>query len=246
MKKLIALVLALVTVLSLAACGEKKPADAKPDIHDVPEKKSYAGMSAVFVGDSITNGAELEKGDKIYWQIVSENLKMGEITGMGVNGSCYSAKSEFGLDHEPLISRYQKIPQADLIFIALGCNDFGRNTPMGTIEDKEDISFYGAMNYILDQLAVQCPDSQIVLLTPIPRPNRLVNDLNLKLRDYADAIIAVGQARQIPVVDMLTLVAPNFPDGLLVDGVHPDKFGHEVMAQTLQTWLEENVETLGK
>ena len=245
MKRLMALLLAVLMVLGLAACGGDK-AETKAPADDTPKAKSYKGMTAAFVGDSITNGAELQKGDMIYWQIVSANLELGEITGMGVNGSCYSTKSEFGLDHQPLMTRYQKIPQADLIFIALGCNDFGRNTPMGTIEDKEDISFYGAMNFILDQLATQCPDSQIVLLTPIPRPSLGVNKLNLKLRDYADAIIAVGQARQIPVVDMLTLTAPNFPEGLFVDGVHPDKFGHQVMAQTLQTWLEENVETLGK
>ena len=244
MKRLLALALTFVLLLSLTACGGKKT-EQTPDTKE-PKAKSYAGMTAAFVGDSITNGAELQKGDKIYWELVSEQLQLGQVTGLGVNGSCYSTKSEFGLEHGPLPTRYQQIPQADLIFIALGCNDFGRSTPMGQIEDHEDVSFYGAINFILDELETQCPDSQIILLTPIPRPNKVSNNHGLKLRDYADAILAVGQARGIPVVDLLTLTGSTITEGVLTDGVHPDKYGHQIMAGSLAGWLLENVETYGK
>lgn len=235
MKKLTALVLILVTALSLFACGG-----------NTTKEKSYAGMSAVFVGDSITNGAELAFGEPIYWQIVSENLQLGETTGMGINGSCYSVRNDLGKDYAPLTTRYHLIPQADLIFIALGCNDFGRNVPMGQLEDQEDVSFYGAINTSLNALAQQCPDAQIILLTPIPRHTLAQNDLELTLQDYADAIKAVAAARQLPVIDLYTLTADSLTEGLYTDGVHPNQYGHQIMAQTIQTWLEENVETIGK
>lgn len=238
MKRLIVFLLVLVTVLSLTACGGATPGETEP------EPLSYQGVTATFVGDSITNGATLKGGEPIYWQLVQSALGFGKTVGLGVNGSCYSTRSDFGMEHEPLPTRYQKITQTDLIFIALGTNDFGRNTPMGTIEDQEDISFYGAMNFVLNELEKQCPESQIILMTPIIRFDKTQNALGLKLQDYIDAIKAVGAQRSLPVVDMYTLTGTKLPSGVFTDTVHPDKLGHQTLAAALQTWLEENIQTV--
>ncbi len=249
MKKLLIFLL-FITMLCMAACANGNTdgnADTPPvgDITTPTEAPlSYAGVSAAFVGDSITNGATLEQGDPIYWQLVKESLQLGDVTGMGVNGSCYSTKSEFGLEHEPLAIRYQQIPQTDMIFIALGTNDFGRSTPMGTIEDQEDVSFYGAMNMILTALEEQCSDSQIILLTPIVRHDKSVNNLGLEITDYIAAIKAVAQERNLPVVDMYELTRNSLSQGVFTDGVHLDKYGHQILAQTLETWLKDNMETV--
>ena len=237
MKKLLAIVLALTVMFSFAACNAGAGETEPPAL-------TYQGVTATFVGDSVTNGAKLNAGESIYWQLVQTALGFGETVGLGVNGSCYSTKSDFGMDHEPLPTRYQQIPQTDLIFLALGTNDFGRNTPMGTMEDQEDISFYGAINFVLNELETQCPDSQIILMTPIIRYDKTKNALDLQLQDYIDAIKAVGEKRGLPVVDMYTATATKLPSGLFSDTVHPDKLGHQVMATALQTWLEENIETV--
>ena len=235
MKKLIVGILCLGVLLSFAACGGNSGETQPPAL-------TYQGVSAAFVGDSITNGAQLKTGDPIYWQLVQTALGFDKTVGLGVNGSCYSTKSDFGMEHSPLPTRYQQIPQTDLIFLALGTNDFGRNTPMGTIEDQEDISFYGAINFVLNELEKQCPESQIILMTPIIRFDKSQNSLGLKLQDYIDAIKAVGEKRGLPVVDMYSATAPKLPSGIFTDNVHPDKLGHQVLATALQTWLEENIE----
>ena len=237
MKKLIALMLTLALTLCLVACGAGAPGETEAPL-------SYQGVTATFVGDSITNGATLKSGEPIYWQLVQTALGFGNTIGMGVNGSCYSTKSDFGMEHEPLPTRYQKITQTDLIFLALGTNDFGRNTPMGSIEDQEDISFYGAVNFILNELEKQCPDSRVILMTPIIRYDKTQNALGLKLQDYIDAIKAVGAKRGLPVVDMYNLTGTKLPSGVFTDTVHPDKLGHQVLAMALQTWLEENIQTV--
>ena len=244
MRKILSAVAAILMVFSLVGCNAPKeePADPTPETQTL----SYAGKSAAFVGDSITNGAMLNEGEQRYWQVLADKLQLGEVTGMGVNGSCYSTKSEFGLDHEPLATRYQKIPQADLIFIFLGTNDFGRSTPMGTIEDTEDISFYGAMNMILTQLETQCPDSQIILLTPIVRYDKSMNNLGLKQSAYIDAIKAVAAQRGLPLIDTYELTRQQLSEGLFADKVHPDQYGHQILAQALETWLQENIETILK
>ena len=100
------------------------------------------------------------------------------------------------------------------------------------------------MNFVLNQLEKQCPDSQIILMTPIIRFDKKQNALDLKLQDYIDAVKAVGAKRGLPVVDMYTLTASKLPSGVFTDTVHPDKLGHQVLATALQTWLEENIQTV--
>lgn len=251
MKKILTCALCCVLLLGLSACGSKEtpaaqeaPATTAPGATEAP--KSYAGLTAAFVGDSITNGAKLESGDSRYWQLLQKDLSLGEVTGMGVNGSCYSTLSEFGLEHEPLVTRYQNIPDTDLIFIFMGTNDFGRGTPLGSVEDREDVSFQGAMNKVLDEVKKAHPDSQIILLTPIIRYDKAVNGLGYKLDDYVVAIKEVAAAQALPVIDTNALTKDKLPEGIFADTVHPDKYGHQILAQTIRTWLEENIDIIVK
>ena len=239
MRKHLALILALCLLLALTAC-EKAPAETEP------KQKSYADVTACFVGDSITYGHTLETNDLRYWQRVAEALKFKEVTGLGINGSAYSTTSKNGMDHGPLTQRYTTIPQTDLIFIKLGTNDFFECTPLGTIEDKEDVSFYGAINFVLDRLEEQCPDSTVVLITPIRAHTIQTNKISVNFKDYVDAVKAVGEQRQLPVMDMHNITFDQMTEGFFNDAAHPNKFGNQVMGDALQKWLEENIHIILK
>ena len=78
---------------------------------------------------------------------------------MGVGGSCVSAKSDYGTGNSPLINRYTSIPESDIITIYMGTNDYGHETPMGTIDDMTDISFYGALNVIISGIQKAHPNA---------------------------------------------------------------------------------------
>ena len=243
MKRILVMLLAVCIVAAFAACGgatATEPQETEPPL-------SYENVTAAFVGDSITRGTAMEAGNPIYWERVNDALKFKEVTGLGINGSCYSVTSEYGLRTEPLPSRYQTIPQADLIFILLGTNDFNMNTPLGTIEDKEDISFYGGMNYTFDRFAEEYPDATVILMTPVRRHGVLwENDQGLKLTDYNDAIKAVAEQRGYILMDLHELSYEKMTQGVLADAVHPNKFGHQIMAEAITAWLEENIETVLK
>ena len=247
MKKYLFLLFALCMLFAFLGCqSESAPAETQTELITEPVL-SYEGVTAAFVGDSITRGTAMEEGNPIYWELVNEKLKFKEVTGLGVNGSCYSVTSEYGLRTEPLPTRYMTIPHADLIFILLGTNDFNMNTPLGTIEDKEDISFYGGMNYALDRLAEEYPESKVILMTPLRRHGVLwENDQGLKLTDYNDAIKAVAQQRGLILVDLHEITYEKITEGVLADAVHPNKFGHQIVGEALTTWLEENIELVLK
>ena len=165
---------------------------------------------------------------------------------MGINGSAYSTTSAYGLEHGPLAQRYTTIPQTDLIFIKLGTNDYYQKTPLGTIEDKEDVSFYGAINFVLDKLKEQCPDSTIILITPIRNHSAQKNNIGLSLKEYVDAVKAVGEQRNLPVMDMYNSTFDQLTEGFFNDSAHPNKYGNQVMGDALQKWLEENIDTILK
>ena len=98
----------------------------------------WSGKSAVFIGDSITYGAY---STKAYHQYLKESLNLSSALNHGVNSSTISGQSDYGNTKQPLIDRYSSIPDADLITIFMGTNDYGHETPLGTIDDTSDISF---------------------------------------------------------------------------------------------------------
>ncbi len=202
----------------------------------------YAGKTAVFVGDSITAGAYCD-GDK-YWEVLETSLGLSSVTGMGVSGSCFSATSDYGETHSPLINRYTTIPDADLIVVFMGTNDFGHGTPLGTIEDQTDISFYGALNVIIPGLIEAHPNSRIVFATPLHRQGDYVdNSAGQILADYVDAIKEVCTRNSIPVIDLFAIsgLNPNIQiirDQYMSDGLHPNTAGHLIVANIMKQWLE--------
>ena len=219
------------------------------------ELSPWYNKSAVFVGDSITYGTGCD-GDK-YWEILEETLQLSSVTGMGVAGSCISTTSDYGTNNSPLINRYDTIPEADLISIFMGSNDYGHDTPLGTIADTTDVSFYGALNVIIPALQAKYPSSRIVFVTPMHRYGFGTNSATSQthtydyiengegntLKEYVDALKEVCERYSVPVVDMFTMSGLNpslevIRTNYMPDGIHPNAEGHQLMANIMKYWYE--------
>ncbi|MBQ4262699.1 MAG: hypothetical protein IJB83_00445 [Bacilli bacterium] len=213
----------------------------------------WENKTAVFVGDSITYG---EGTTNKYWEYLDESLNLSTVTGMGISGSTISVKSDYGTQNTPLINRYTTIPDADLISIFMGTNDYGHETPLGTIEDTTDVSFYGALNVIVPALKEAHPNSRIVFVTPIHRYgfgtskilgtaftyDNLPNGVGANLEDYVNAIKEVCSKNDIPVIDLFTLFKLDVTDAsirseYIPDGLHPNAKGHQVIADLIASEL---------
>ena len=215
----------------------------------------WHGKSAVFVGDSITAGSGTEK---IYYQYLSEVLGFGSATAMGVAGSCISSASDYGQSNQPLISRYESIPSADLIVIFMGTNDYGHETPLGTAADTQEGSFYGALNTIIPSLVEKHASSKIVFVTPLHRYgfgtskilgtqftyDNIPNGVGATLEDYVNALKAVCAANSVSVIDLYTECTLDPTDSAvrasyMPDGLHPNAAGHEVIAGIMASHIRE-------
>ena len=155
-----------------------------------------------------------------------------------------------------LINRYQNIPHSDLIIIYMGTNDYGHETPLGTIDDTTDTSFYGALNVIIPWLIENRPNSRIVIMTPIHRYgfgtssitgtaftyDYLPNGRGYKLSDYVNALKDIANKYSLPVIDLYNLFTLDPTDATtrtnyIPDGLHPNAAGHRLLADTIKNSL---------
>lgn len=222
----------------------------------VEEKESnyWYDKSFVCIGDSITAGSGTTKS---YWEFLEETLNPLSMKAMGVSGSCVSATSDYGTSNSPLINRYTSIPDSDVITIYMGTNDYGHETPLGTIDDKGDISFYGALNTIIPGIIAAHPESRLIWITPTHRYGRgtsgilgtaftydyIPNGRGHNLKDYVDAIKAVCERHSVPVIDLFNIsgLDPSISEirsKYMPDGLHPNAAGHEKIAGIIAASLE--------
>ena len=225
---------------------------------DTAEKSApsslWAGKSVVFVGDSISAGTGTTK---TYCEYLEESMGFGKVTVMGVPGSCMSTTSDYGTGRSPLINRWENIPDADLIVVFMGTNDYGHETPLGSISDSGDVSFYGALNTIVPGIISAHPDSRVVFMTPLHRYGAgssallgekftydyLPNGRGHSLDDYVEAIKAVCERWSVPVIDLYAEsgIHPAIADqkaDYMPDGIHPNAAGHEKISCYIANCLE--------
>ena len=249
------------TVYTCTTCGDKYEDDfTDPTGHSykdgactacgAQDTNAFAGKTTVFVGDSITAGVGTEK---IYYQYLAQSLGLGSVTAMGVGGSCISAASDYGQKNSPLIGRYEDIPSADLIVIFMGTNDYGHETPLGTADDTQDGTFYGALNIIVPDLVARHPYSKIVFVTPLHRYgfgtskilgtaftyDSIPNGVGAALGDYVDALKTVCGRNGVDVIDLYSECTLDPTDAAvreqyMPDGLHPNAAGHEIIAGIME------------
>jgi len=137
----------------------------------------------------------------------------------------------------------------DYITIFYGTNDFAGNVPVGTVSDKENTSFCGAINYTADKISKAYPNAKIIFITPIYR-SRMVNGdgkdsdnypnkQGLYLINYVDSIKETVQLKGLSVLDLYRNSGINKQNEsiYLKDGLHCTNDGYELIGNNIASFI---------
>lgn len=193
----------------------------------------------IVIGDSITKGTYTQDGDSSPNSVVEINfstlikcaLGYTELINHGINGTAISSTSKIRSELAICI-RAKEMQDADTVIVAGGTNDYGNNVVLGDINDKEDISFYGALDVLCRTLKQKY--KRVYFITPIRREQDGKNGAGYSLEEYRRAIELKAKEYNFVVIDGYGV--PIYPKTeehrkkYMYDGLHPNAEGHKLYA----------------
>ena len=206
-------------------------------------------IKANFLGDSITEGTGTTGADKIFYSLLGEKYGM-KVRGYGIGGTRLAYQQEPSANarwDRSFSDRFSEMDDdADLVVMFGGTNDYGHgDAPIGTPEDRDPKTFYGACHYIMKGLIEKYPESTIVIMTPL---HRAVEERvrgggeKVYLKRYVEIIKEVSEYYSLPVIDLWAIsgIQPKvdvIKQKYCPDGLHPNDAGHVLMAKRLEGFL---------
>ena len=208
------------------------------------------GKKINFLGDSITEGACLEDWNNVYWMRLGRETG-ATVRGYGIGGTRIAPRLNPERPGEEGFGQYfgSRVagmdPDADIVVVWGGTNDFGHgDVPLGTMDDRDNTTFYGALHCLYRDLWEKFPKAQIVVMTPLHRVgehdtlNEHGNPVIAPFKVIRDTIIEVAAYYSFPVVDLYAIsnLNPELPiikETFMPDGLHPNDAGHERIASRL-------------
>lgn len=210
------------------------------------------GLKALFLGDSITEGHGSSAPDKVYWSVLGKRTGM-EVVGYGIGGTRIARQTHksdnerFDLDFNLRAEQMDK--QTDIICVFGGTNDYGHSdAPVGTPEDTDVYTFYGALNHLYTYLLSTYPDAFIFVMTPThrvgegPKAASGYQPEKPSLGTYVKIIREVAEKYSLPVLDLYaesgidpSVLAQH--DKYMPDGLHPNDAGYERLSYVVENFL---------
>lgn len=215
--------------------------------------KKYTACGDSFTEGDFTNSPtedyRFEEGlyagcHKVYPYFIGRRNNM-EVINLGFCGSTLATGNG---GSTPLSRRLDTIPlDSDYVTIKIGINDACRQMPLGSIDDTEDGTFYGAWNCVLDYLTDKLPYAKIGIIVSNGIPEIA----------YVKATIECAKKWGIPYLDLAT--DPKLPVMLLTSRTdvckvvkerrirdfavvantnnHPNAKGHEFESYIIENWM---------
>jgi acyl-CoA thioesterase-1 len=189
---------------------------------------SVAGPKIVFLGDSLTEGYEVD-AKSAFPALVAERLRTRgwpeiEVVNAGVSGST-SASAVSRL-------RWQLRGKPDLVVLALGANDGLRGIDTQTTK-----------KHLAEAIDVARGEEVVVLLAGMKMPPNYGGDYTQAFESLFSELAAEKGVALIPF--LLDGVAAR-TELNLPDGIHPNADGYSVIADTVITHLLPLLQTLGE
>ena len=185
----------------------------------------------VALGDSIVHGVEADRPENSFVRLVAKGLGYTNVYNYGSNGTTVAVQQ----DWRPTVSTsvyVDETPRAEFALIAGGVNDYTRNVELGSVADKTETTFYGALDRLFSKAKQKY--EKICVITPIPRKGEGKNAKGYTLDDYRQAIRLRAKEYGLFVIEGEGLGVDPANDEqwklFMHDDVHPNSAGHRLYA----------------
>ena len=181
------------------------------------------------------------------------NRTLCDVHNIAVNGSTIAQPSDSSFDNvftKPSTGLLYTtdFSDADLITLYFGINDSHKSTPIGTIDDNDNTTFYGAWNVVLDYLTTNYPSAKIGIIV----------SNGCDTADYPTATEAIAKKWGCAYLDldggvgcqtMLRCSSRNTASAAIkarrydqqkvsATNGHPNALAHELESTFIETWLK--------
>jgi lysophospholipase L1-like esterase len=200
-------------------------------------KNLASGLKLSGLGDSTLHGIGDETGEG-YLPEVARILNISDYHKNSLPGSLIaggdSAGTSFG-------ARVRNTPaDRNLLLIDGGINDDANNIPIGVLGVKDNQTFIGAYQIVIERAYAINPNMRIMILTP----NRVWGNGSEKnsLRNYVNAAKQVAEFYGLPVLDIYNLLGLNqiTKPNMLADDAHPNRETYLRKARLVAKFIETN------
>ena len=199
-----------------------------------------------FLGDSITKGERATSPEKGFVSLVGKLLS-AEVRNYGISGTRFaiqktpSAKPEYDRYFASRVNEMNH--DADLIFVFGGTNDFGHgDAPIGKLGDKTPETFFGAVDFLINELLKHYKKEQIVFIEPLYRTDEIKPYNHIKpflhtMPEYREDLLKVLKQYDIEVLKLKDKFGKAENNPLYFDHVHPNDEGHKKLAELVVEYL---------
>ncbi len=180
-----------------AVAGTTKIPEAQLSVSGDFSADSYypvlEGIRLTAMGDSYFGGSQLGK-DGVWLKLLADEYEM-TLNNYGIGGSTVAnAVGKDGKLHNPMCARLNTMKSgADVVIIEGGRNDYNHKVVLGDVDSRDDTTFAGALNVIIDNFKEKYPEAMLMGVTCW-----YVNDSQQK---YADMMMAVCEKQGIVCFD---------------------------------------------
>ena len=178
---------------------------------------------------------------------------IGTKYSMTVNVTCFGGETwakKDGYNRGNIDEQMAKLTgDEDYISVMAGTNDFGLDIPLGTMSDRVNTTFYGALHTTIKALVTYCYNSaninkKLFIMTPVQRGMRSEGGMQFDdMIPYIDAIIKVAAHYGVPCLDLyrtsgLYNNADGHSEGYKADNLHINDRGHDIIASRIESFME--------
>lgn len=189
----------------------------------------------------------LESIDDTWWMQTGKMSGLNYLANASWSGSCVSngdggASTESYFYTDGRIAAIGRNGTPEYLFIAGGVNDWWRGggvCALGEYGSTDPSTFCGAYNLMLQKIKAKYPYMKIVCLSIFPN-RRTLTEVNTKgwtMGEGNESIKQLAEDNGCYFIDMNSCDIKNHIAEMTIDGLHPDKAGAKLVAQTVAKGL---------